>query len=149
MSSVRLTDAEIRAQIPAARERATAQRKRGMLAESARYDRRKQRVALELSSGFLFAFPVSAFDALRSATPSQLAAVRVHTSGMSLHWDVLDVDLSVPGLLLSAIGEKEQRRQLASLAGKVTSAAKSKAARANGAKGGRPKRAAAQQERSS
>ncbi len=141
MSSVRLTDAEIRAQIPAARERAAAQRKRGMLAESARYDGRKQRVALELSSGFLFAFPVSAFDALRSATPSQLAAVRVHTSGMSLHWDVLDVDLSVPGLLLSAIGEKEQRRQLASLAGKVTSAAKSKAARANGAKGGRPKRA--------
>ncbi len=140
MASHQLSDAEIRAQIPAARARGAAQRKKGLHAVSAHYDRKAQRVVLELTSGFQFAFPVRAIPALGAATSAQLAAVVVDPSGISLHWDALDVDLSVPGLLLSVIGEKEQRRQLASFAGKVTSAAKANAARANGAKGGRPKR---------
>ena len=141
MTSRQLSDAEILAQIPAARRREAAQRKKGLRAVSARYDRKAQRVMLELSTGYLFAFPVRAIAALREATAAQLAAVTVHPSGISFGWDALDVDLSVPGLLLSAIGEKEQRRQLASLAGRVTSTAKAKAARENGAKGGRPKNA--------
>ena len=94
---------------------------------------------LELPTGYLFGFPVRAIAALREATATQLAAVTVHPSGISLRWDALNVDLSVPGLLLSAIGEKEQRRQLVSLAGRVTSTAKAKASRENGAKGWRPK----------
>jgi hypothetical protein len=139
MANRQLSDAAILAQIPAARRRDGAQRKKGLRAVSARYDRKAQRVMLELSTGYLFAFPVRSIDALSEATAAQLATVDVHPSGVSLRWDVLDVDLSVPGLLLSAIGEKEQRRQLASLAGRATSTAKAKAARENGAKGGRPK----------
>jgi hypothetical protein len=139
MGNRQLTDAEILAQIPAARAREATQRKRGLRAVSARYDRKSRRVVLELSSGYQFAFPVRAISALEEATSAQLATVSVDPSGISLRWDALDVDLSVPGLLLSVIGEKEQRRQLASFAGKVTSSAKAKAARANGAKGGRPK----------
>ncbi|MBL0170542.1 MAG: DUF2442 domain-containing protein [Gemmatimonadaceae bacterium] len=139
MTSHQLSDAEIRAQIPAALARDAAQRKKGLRAVSARYDRKAQRVVLELTSGYLFAFPVRAIPALAAATPAQIASADVHPSGLSLHWAALDVDLSVAGLLLSVIGEKEQRRQLASLAGKVTSAAKARAARANGAKGGRPR----------
>lgn len=134
-----LSDAEILAQIPAARAHEGAQRKRGLRAVSARYDRKSRRVVLELSSGYQFAFPVSAIGALGEVTSAQLATVSVDPSGISLRWEALDIDLSVPGLLLSVIGEKEQRRRLASFAGKVTSAAKAKAARANGAKGGRPK----------
>ena len=141
MAHRQLSDAAILAQIPAARRRDAVHRKKGLRAVSARYDRKAQRVMLELSTGYLFAFPVRAIGALREATGTQLAAVTVHASGISLRWDALDVDLSVPGLLLSAIGEKEQRRQLASLAGRVTSTAKAKAARENGAKGGRPKSA--------
>ena len=140
MVSHPLSDAEIRAQIPAARAHGAALRKKGLLAVSARYDRKAQRVVLELTSGFQFAFPVRAIPALGAATSAQLAAVEVDPSGISLHWDALDVDLSVPGLVLSLVGEKEQRRQLASLAGKSRSVAKANAARANGAKGGRPKR---------
>ena len=139
MASRRLSDAAILAQVPAARRRDAAQRKKGLRAASARYDRRAQRVMLELSTGYLFAFPVRAIATLSEATAAQLAAVAVHPSGISLRWDALDVDLSVPGLLLSAIGEQEQRRQLASLAGRVTSTAKARAARENGAKGGRPR----------
>lgn len=137
----RLTDAEIRAQIPAARAREAAERRKGLRALSARYDRKAQRVVVELTSGYLFAFPVRNFTFLAAATSAQLATVEVDLSGVSLRWDALDVDLSVPGLLLAAIGEKEQRRQLASLAGRTRSVAKAKAARANGAKGGRPRAA--------
>lgn len=137
----RLTDAEIRAQIPAARAREAADRRKGLRALSARYDRKAQRVVVELTSGCLFAFPVRNISFLSAATPAQLAAVEVDLAGISLRWDALDVDLSVAGLLFSAIGEKEQRRQLASLAGRSKSAAKAKAARANGAKGGRPRAA--------
>lgn len=133
------TDTEILAQIPAARAREAVQRRKGLRATDVRFDRKAQRIVLELASGYLFAFPVRAIPALRAMSSAQLAAVDLHSSGISLRWDAQDVDLSVAGVLLSAIGEKEQRRQLASLAGRVSSAAKAKAARTNGAKGGRPK----------
>ncbi len=146
MASPRNSDAQILAQIPKARSRDAAQRRKGLRAVSAKYDRKTQRVVLELSSGCLFAFPVASIPALADATGSERAALHVHASGASLHWDALDVDLSVPGLLLSAIGEQEQRRQLARLAGSVSSTAKTKAARANGAKGGRPRATASRRQ---
>ena len=59
-------------------------------------------------------------------------------SGGGLRWNSLDVDVSVPGLLLSALGVDERLRHLASLAGRVSTDAKARAARANGRKGGRP-----------
>ena len=139
MANQRLSDAEILAQIPAARAREERERKRGLRATGARYDRSTGRVVLELSSGFLFAFPVRTIPALRVMTDAQLASVKLDVSGGALRWEAVDVDLSVPGLLLSALGADEQRRQLASLAGQVTSKAKAKAARENGLKGGRPK----------
>lgn len=138
MTNRRLTDAEILAQIPAARAREARERKRGLRAVSATYHRRTRRVVLELTNGYSFAFPVTAIRALDSATPAQLAAVEVDPSGAALRWSSLDVDLSIPGLLLSALGVDERLRHLASLAGRVSTDAKAKAARENGLKGGRP-----------
>ena len=142
MAKRRLTDAEILAQIPAARARERRERKQGLRASAARYDRTTGRVVLELTNGCLFAFPVAAIPALRSASASELAAVEIDPSGSALRWDDLDVDLSVPGLLLSAVGVDERLRHFASLAGRVTSDAKARAARANGKKGGRPRKSA-------
>jgi hypothetical protein len=88
----------------------------------------------------LFAFPVGAIPALQSASASELATVEIDPSGGALRWDDLDVDLSVPGLLLCGVGIDEGRRHFASLAGSVRSEAKSRAARANGKKGGRPRK---------
>ena len=140
MAKRRLSDAEILAQIPAARARERRDRKQGLRASAARYDRTTGRVVLELTNGCLFAFPVGAIPTLRSASGSELATVEIDPSGGTLRWDDLDVDLSVPGLLLSAVGIDEGRRHFASLAGSVRSDAKSRAARANGKKGGRPKK---------
>jgi hypothetical protein len=66
--------------------------------------------------------------------------VRVVGGGSTLRWDGLDVDLSVAGLLLSAVDPQERVRQLAALAGRATTEAKAAAARLNGAKGGRPRK---------
>lgn len=93
----------------------------------------------ELTNGYSFAFPVRAIAALRKVAPRKLEAVTIDPSGGALRWDSLDVDLSVPGLLLSAVGAEEGRRYLARLAGRVRSKAKTAAARRNGAKGGRPR----------
>ena len=68
MARAPLSDAELLAQIPAARARDAQDRKQGRRAVSARYDRRAERVVLELTNGFLFAFPVRAIPELRVAT---------------------------------------------------------------------------------
>ena len=142
MASPRTSRAAILAQIRAARARDARDRREGRRAIAAHYDRRSGRVIMELTSGYLFGFPAKAIPALARATSAQLAAVALSPSGGGLHWAALDVDLSVPGLLLSSLGIAEQRRELARLAGRVTSRAKVVAARANGAKGGRPRNAA-------
>ena len=78
----------------------------------------------------------------RGAGPRSRAAVIVHRGGSALLWEALDVDLSVAGLLLSAVGADERRRDVARMLGQVTSATKTATSRANGAKGGRPKQTA-------
>lgn len=148
MAERRLTDAKILAQIPAARAREARERKQGLRAISAKYDRAARRVVLELTNGYLFAFPVGAIRTLDGATPSQLAAVEIDPSGGALRWDDLDVDLSVPGLLFSAVGLQERLRHLASIAGGIRTDAKARAARANGLKGGRPRKGAGTKARS-
>jgi Protein of unknown function (DUF2442) len=142
MAMRRLSDAEILQQIPPARAAGQAARKRGHRARAVRFDRAKGRVMLELASGVLFAFPVAVIPALRRATLAQLSQVGTTASGSALRWDALDVDVSVAGLLLAAVDPAERRRYLASLAGHATSPAKAAAARANGAKGGRPRKTA-------
>ena len=57
--------------------------------------------------------------------------------GYGLHWPQLDEDYSVPGLMNGVFGAA---KWLAARAGRGTSEAKAAAARANGAKGGRPRK---------
>ena len=138
----RTSKAAILAQIPAARAREARARRTGRRAISARYDRPTGRVMIELTMGYVFGFPTDAIPALAKARPEQLAAVELSPGGSGLHWETLDIDLSVPGLLLSSLGRAQQRSELARLAGRTTSRLKAAAARANGAKGGRPRKAA-------
>jgi len=130
-------------EIRAARARDARERAMGLRARSARYDRRAARIIVELSNGCLFGFPAARVAALASAPPAHLAAVEVSPGGVALRWDALDVDLSVAGLLLDAVGRRQRMQELARLAGQVTSKAKARAARANGAKGGRPRKSQA------
>ncbi len=132
--------AEILRQIAAARRHETRERKEGRRAVSASYNRATGRVMVELTGGFVFGFPTRSIPQLATASPTVLATVEVSPGGSGLHWETLDVDLSVPGLLLSSIGRADKAKELARVAGRATSPAKAAAARANGAKGGRPRK---------
>ncbi len=141
MANSRTDSAEILKQVQAARKQDARDRKAGRRATSASYDRRTGRVMLELTSGFVFGFPPKAIPALANATADQLAAVTVSPGGSALHWEELDADLSVAGLLLSAVNRSEKLSELARVAGQSRTPAKAAASRANGAKGGRPRKA--------
>ena len=130
-----LTDA----QIDAAAERGRIARLTEPRAANARYDRDADRVIVELTNGCVFAFPPRLAQGLEVATDDQLAAVEILGTGYGLHWEALDVDLSVPGLLAGLFGT---RAFMARNAGRAKSPAKAAAARSNGAKGGRPRKSA-------
>jgi hypothetical protein len=105
-------------------------------AASARYDRKLGRIVVELTNGCTFAFPPRLAQGLEAATDAQLGVVEVMGVGLGLHWEALDVDLSIPGLLAGLFGTQAY---MARRAGQATSPAKAAASRANGAKGGRPR----------
>ena len=111
-------------------------------AQSARYDSASKRVIVELTNGCSFTFPSIRAEGLTNATDAELSQVEILGAGYGLHWESLDVDLSVPGLLLGLFGTKSYMdRMRAAQGGKATSAPKSAAARSNGLKGGRPRKA--------
>jgi len=109
-------------------------------AAAARYDAAKGRVIVDLTNGCTFAFPARALQGLAEASDRDLAAVEVTGAGLGLHWEALDADFTIPGLLMGLFGNRAwMAREQARRAGSVTSPAKAQAARENGRKGGRPR----------
>ena len=103
-------------------------------AAAARFDQATGRIIVELTNGCLYAFPPGLVQDLRQASAAQLAGVQVDGQGFNLHF---------PALVAGVFGTREwMTRGLARIAGSATSPAKASAARANGAKGGRPRKAA-------
>ena len=110
----------------------------------ARYDRRVARIIIGLDNGLELAFPPHLAQGLEHATPSELGTIEISPSGEGLHWPKLDADLYVPGLLAGVFGSKRwMAAQLGATGGRVRSAAKTASSRANGRKGGRPHKTAA------
>ena len=72
---------------------------------SARYDRTTQRMVVELTNGSTFAFPPRAVRGLERATPAQLDSVELSGGGYGLHWEALDADYTVSGLLAGRFGK--------------------------------------------
>ena len=112
-------------------------------ARTARFDAASGRIIVDLSNGCSFAFPARLAHGLEDASPDALAEVEVLGQGYGLHWEKLDVDLSIPGLLAGLFRTKAYMdRQRAKRTGASTSQAKADAARQNGRKGGCPPKVA-------
>jgi hypothetical protein len=113
---------------------------------AAHYDRNSRRLVIDLSNGATLMLPVSLLQGFQGARPSDIAAVQVVPNGSALHWDRLDADFSVPGLVAGVFGNRawmdELRKEWGRKGGKTKSEAKAAAARANGARGGRPRKPA-------
>jgi hypothetical protein len=137
-------DPSIDSQLEAAETRGRDMLNTDLRAAAARYDRASGRVIIDLTNGCTYAFPAKLVQDLQGATDDDLAGVEVDGMGFNLHWPALDVDLLTPALAAGLFGTRAwMTRELARVAGKATSPAKTAAARANGAKGGRPRKAAA------
>jgi len=109
-------------------------------ATSVHYDSSKGRVVVELANGATFIFPPSVAQGLEDALAEDLLDVSVTPSGDGLRWEKLDADLSVSSLLMGIFGNKAWMAELGRLGGKSRTKAKADASRANGQKGGRPRR---------
>ncbi len=115
----------------------------GPHAVAGRYDRRVARIMVTLSNGLELAFPPHLAEGLADAKPADLAVIEITPAGLGLHWPKLDADLYLPALLEGIFGSP---RWMAGLLGKsggrARTPAKIAAARANGLKGGRPRKLA-------
>ena len=130
-----LTDAQIDAALAQGEKLQSAEPR----AQSVRFDRQRRVFVVDLTNGATFAFPAHLAQGLEAASDDQLADVEILGEGYGLHWEQLDVDFTVPGLLSGIFGTASH---MARRAGQATSASKAAAARANGAKGGRPRKSA-------
>jgi Protein of unknown function (DUF2442) len=129
-------------QFDLATKRAERRRSTDPAAVAARYDRGRDRVVVELSSGYEVAFPPRRAQGLERAKPSELAAIEISPSGFGLHFPKIDVDLWLPALLEGVFGSRRwMAARLGARGGKARSKAKARAARANGKLGGRPRKA--------
>ncbi len=112
-------------------------------AVKAQYDVSAGRIVIDLANGCAYAFPSDRVQELRGAALDDLVDVEIDGAGFNLHWPKLDVDLYVPALVSGLFGTRGwMAGELARIAGRTKSPTKAAAARANGAKGGRPRKVA-------
>jgi hypothetical protein len=102
------------------------------------YNRRRDTVELRFAGGGMMAIPRELIPGTERASPDDLVGVSVARAGDAVSWRSLDVDVYIPGLVERAFGQRLFAAAAGRKGGLRTSSAKAAAARANGAKGGRP-----------
>jgi len=140
MANWTISDSDLNNQINRAKDAGAEALKNEPRAKSARYSPTRRQVVVELTNGCSFIFPVDKAQGLAGASNKDLAAVKILGQGMGLHWEKLDADLSIASLVIGIFGSHAWMREIARRGGAASTPAKAAAARANGAKGGRPKK---------
>lgn len=106
----------------------------------ARYDSDADAIDLRFSSGGSMSIPRKIVPGLERAAESKIESIVVSPAGDALSWPLLDVDVYVPGLIERAFGTRLFAASTGRRGGRRRSTAKAAAAKANGAKGGRPRK---------
>jgi len=124
-----------------ANQAAEAMRARFPRAVEARYDRANRRVVIRLSSNVEVSFSPRDAQGLEHAKAAQLEDIKISPSGFAIHFPKLDADIYIPALLEGFLGSRRwMASRLGQVGGKSGSRAKSAASRANGRRGGRPRK---------
>src|SRR5215213_2870602 len=109
-------------------------------ATKAFYDWSDKALVMQLENGSTIKTPISALPEFKDIDPNDIAAVQLRPTRTSLHWESLDQDFTVGGLVATVLGRKALMAELGRTGGSVQSEAKAAAARANGQRGGRPRK---------
>ncbi|MBD0274082.1 MAG: DUF2442 domain-containing protein [Acetobacteraceae bacterium] len=134
---------EFREQFEAARRRGE-ERLRGPRAVAARYDAGRGRVVITLSTGVELGLAPRDVEGLAGASAEDLREIEVEAMGLGVHFPRLDANLYVPALLEGVLGSRRwMAARLGAAGGQARTSAKATAARANGRRGGRPRKTAA------
>ena len=112
MENLRLTEETLEDQLNRARDRAVLSDATEPRAVSAHYDRASSQIVIHLKDGSIFMFPHKLGQGLAGASPDDLSSIEVTYFGIGLHWEALDVDLTVPSLLQGVYGTKAWMEQL-------------------------------------
>jgi hypothetical protein len=127
------TDAEIVAALEKAKRHAN-----DPLAQTAEHIPGLNLLIVGLSNGRRLVLPIEDLQGLDNATHKQIQKYELLGHGTGISFPDLDVDLYVPALIERVYGNRRWMAQLGKKGGKAKSEAKRLAAKANGAKGGRP-----------
>ena len=97
--------------------------------------------SLKMSDGSRHLIPVQKLEHLSNAPDETVLNFEVRDGGLGIRWPELDLDLYVPALLHGVYGTEKWMSSLGQRGGRSRSEAKVRAARENGRKGGRPRKA--------
>ncbi len=142
MAKWKMNDEEFERQHGEAVRRGNEKMKTELQAELVRYDRAANRLVIDLKNGATFIVPCYLIQGLREADPDLIAEVELLPRGAALHWEKLDVDFSVTGLLAGLFGNNAWMSELARLGGGIQSGAKAVTVRETNREGGRPRKRA-------
>ena len=106
----------------------------------ARYDPERDLIELEFAGGSSMTIPRNVVPELERASASKMESITISPAGDALSWPSLDVDVYVPGLVEHAFGTRLFAAATGRRGGRRRSKAKAAAAKANGARGGRPRK---------
>lgn len=121
-----------------ATRRGLAEREASLIPISVRFDSPSSRIVVEFTNGSAFMVPARSLQGLQTATDAQLSDISL-LGETGIHLEPLGVAYSIKGLMNGIFGTA-QFMQARRRSGQSRSDAKVAASRANGAKGGRPRK---------
>jgi hypothetical protein len=130
--------------LEAAERQGLERRSAGPTIQSAWYDSDRRLLLSQMIDGIVVGVPIDRFSSLGSRDDASLRRLHVAPSGLLVLWEDPDADVSIEQILGHAFGGPCMLREMARAAGRVRSEAKARAARANGGKGGRPRKSPAE-----
>ena len=137
------TEAEVEVAVDAVLEQARAYEAEhgpSPYATTINYVEKLHLLIVHLSNNLRLALPVENLQGLESATPTQLRNYEKMGIGYAFRFPELDVDFHIDGLMNGVYGNRRWMSELGKKGGSARTDRKQAAARANGSKGGRPRK---------